>query len=210
MEHIEKRLAAARDCSGPRSGDEARSDKSPTRRGSFCVRASFVLVGMLVLLTGCKGLPTKGEKQSRQELKETTGTYRPNGQQPVLPVLSTNSSLEDFLTYAMLNQPAVEAAYYDWAASVERITTARSLPDPQFTFQMDIQNAISSIMPGLMGSIPWPGRLRAGAEAATADSRARFFAFRSAVLQSAFEVKRAYYQLHFLEEKIRVNHETLR
>src|SRR5213079_1713486 len=36
------------------------------------------------------------------------------------------------------------------------------------------------------------------------------FAFQSTVLESAFEVKRAYYQLYFQAEKIRVNQETLR
>jgi outer membrane protein, heavy metal efflux system len=60
-----------------------------------------------------------------------------------------------------------------------------------------------------MGSIPWPEKLRVGAQIASAESQAKFFAFQSAVLQSAFEVKRAYYQLYFLAEKIRVNQENL-
>ena len=122
-----------------------------------------------------------------------------------MPALTTDSSLSNYLTYALLNQPKVEAAYYDWRASIERITQARSLPDPQLTFQMDIQNIVTSIMPGLMGSIPWPDKLRVGAQIASAESQSKYFAFQSAVLQSAFEVKRAYYQLYFLAEKIRVN-----
>jgi outer membrane protein, heavy metal efflux system len=109
----------------------------------------------------------------------------------------------------MLNQPKVEAAFYDWQASIERITQARSLPDPQLTFQMDIQNIVTSIMPGLMAAVPWPAKLRAAAEAASAESQGKYFAFQSAVLASAFEFKRAYYQLYFLEEKIRVNKDTL-
>jgi len=126
-----------------------------------------------------------------------------------LPVLTPDSSLSNFLAYAMLNQPSVEAAYYDWAASVERITQARSLPDPQFTFQMDIQNVVTSIMPGLMGTLPWPDKLRAGGEVASLESQAKYFTFQSAVLQTAFDVKRTYYQLHFLDQKIRVNRDTL-
>ena len=74
---------------------------------------------------------------------------------------------------------------------------------------MDIQNIVTSIMPGLMGTIPWPDKLRVGANIASAQSRAKYFAFQSAVLASAFEVKRAYYQLYFLSEKTRVNQETL-
>jgi outer membrane protein TolC len=167
------------------------------------------LTAAVVLLPGCKGIPTKSERQSRADLKAVAQTYRPDGQKPVLPPLTASSSLSNYLAYALLNQPKVEAAYYDWAASIERITTARSLPDPQFTFQMDIQNVVTSIMPGLMGNIPWPDKLRVGANIASAQSRAKYFAFQSAVLASAFEVKRAYYQLYFLAEKIRVNQETL-
>ena len=87
----------------------------------------FALMAMLLAaFSGCKGTPTKGEKAARQELGTVSMTFRPEGKKPVLPELTTNSTLKDFLTYAMLNQPKVEAAYYDWAASVERITQARS------------------------------------------------------------------------------------
>ena len=98
----------------------------------------FCALAGAILLAGCKGFPVKGEKEARQQTKDVTDHYRPNGQKPPLPTLTTNSSLSDFLTYALLNQPKVEAAYFDWLASVERITVQRSLPDPQITFQMDI------------------------------------------------------------------------
>src|SRR5579883_3350046 len=160
-------------------------------------------------LSGCKGIPTPSEKAARYDLERVSAVYRPGGLPPVLPVLTSNSSLSNFIEFAFLNQPAVSAAYYDWVASVERITQARSFPDPQFAFQMDIQNVVTSVMPGLMGTLPWPGKLRAGADVASADSRAKYYAFQSAILQSAFEVKRTYYQLEFLSEKLRVNQDTL-
>ena len=167
----------------------------------------LALIG-LCLLAGCTGVPTRSEQEARRDLREVQQAFRPLDKVP-LPLVTTNSTLNELLSFAMLNQPKVAAAYFDWAASVERITTARSFPDPQLTFQMDIQNIVTSIMPGLMGSIPWPSRLRAGAEVASAESRAKYFNFQSAVLESAFAVKRAYYQLSFLAEKIRVNQETL-
>ncbi len=163
----------------------------------------------IVLLAGCNGIPTKSEKDARKQQRETTADFRPNGKPPILPTLSADSGLSNFLTYAALNHPTVEAAYYDWLASIERITQARSLPDPQFTFQMDIQNAVTSVMPGLMGAIPWPDKLRLGAAVASAESRAKFFAFQSAMLESAYAVKKAYYQLYFLNEKLRITHDNL-
>src|ERR1017187_7111940 len=168
-----------------------------------------LLLAMLVL-TGCKGISQPGEREARRKMSSVTSVYRPNGQPPALPALTTNSPLADFLTYAMLNQPQVEAAYYDWAAAVENVTVARSLPDPQLTFQADIENIVSSVMPGLMQSFPGPGKLRAQARAAAADSRGKYFAFESAVLQTAYAVKQGYYRLWFLDEKIRVDREMLR
>ena len=162
-----------------------------------------------LLLAGCQGISTEGERSARKDLRPVSNTFRPNRAERKLPVLTADSGLEDYLTFAMLNKPKVEAAFYEWAASVERITQARSLPDPQLTFQMDIQTIVTSIMPGLMGSIPWPGKFRIGAEIASAESQARYFAFQSAVFESAFEVKRAYYQVYFLAEKIRINGNTL-
>src|SRR5881392_3420185 len=100
----------------------------------------------------------------------------------------------------LLNQPKVEAAYFDWLSSIERITVQRSLPDPQLTFQMDIHDVVTSLMPGLMMSFPGAGKLRAAGALAAADSQGKYFAFRTASLESAYELKRAYYQLHFLDE----------
>jgi outer membrane protein TolC len=169
------------------------------------------VIGFAVLaLTGCKGIATHGEREARQQIGTVKAAYRPNDRRPALPDLTTNSSLGDFLTYAMLNQPQIEAAYYDWAASVENITVARSLPDPQLTFQADIVDVVSSVMPGLMQQFPGPGKLRAQARAAAADSRGKYFAFESAALQTAYAVKQGYYRLWFLEEKIRVDREMLR
>jgi outer membrane protein, heavy metal efflux system len=166
------------------------------------------LLGALVL-AGCKGTPVKGEKEARRQVQAVAGTYRPEGRKPALPELTSQSSLSNFLTYALLNQPRVEAAYFDWLASVERITVQRSLPDPQVTFQMDIQEVVTSLMPGLMMSFPGIGKLRAAGAVAAAASQGGYFAFKSASLESAFDVKRTYYRLYFLEEKIRVNRENL-
>ncbi len=173
-------------------------------------RSFIVVVLTLLALTGCKGIGTRGERETRQQAAMVKTAYRPNGQRLALPDLTTNSSLGDFLICAMLNQPQIEAAYYDWAASVENITVARSLPDPQFTFQLYIQDVITSVMPGLMAQIPWLGKLQAQAEAATAESQAKYFAFEGAVLQTAYAVKQGYYQLWFLDKKITVDREMLR
>ncbi len=162
-----------------------------------------------LLFAGCKGVPTPEESVARQEVAAVASVYRPEGQRPHLPELSAHSTLTDFLRYAMLSQPQIEAAYFNWLASVERITTERSLPDPRLTFESDIADIVKTVMPGLMQELPGPGKLRARANIASAGSQTRYFAFETAVLQTAFALKRAYYNLWFLDEKIRISQETL-
>lgn len=170
----------------------------------------LIVIALPLVLAGCSGVPTPGEREARNVSREVGNNFRPSGGRPDLPVLTADSNLTNFLRFAMFNQPQVEAKYYDWLASVEGITVARSLPDPKLTFQAYIQDVLTSLMPGLMQEFPGPGKLKAAARVAAAESQAKYFQFESAVLQTAFDVKRAYYQLWFLDEKIRINRENLK
>jgi len=142
-------------------------------------------------------------------MSAVTGRYRPVNQRTALPELTPDSSLSNFLTFALLNSPTVEATFYDWSASVENITVTRSLPDPQLTLQAYIQNVVTALMPGFAWSIPGPGKLKARARVAAAESQGKYFTFESAVLQAAFNLKRSYYQLGLLNEQLRLKRDSL-
>ncbi len=182
-----------------------------TRPGRAARRAALLITAAWIAsaASGCTGTPIASERAARADLEAVASRYRPDDQRPALPELTADSPLGDHLRYAMLSSPRVEAAYYDWAASVERITTARSLPDPRLTFEADIADTVMALMPGLMIDLPGPGKLRAAGDAAAAGSRALYFAFEAEVLGSALAVKTSYYRLHFLEESLRVERETL-
>lgn len=164
---------------------------------------------LVVALTGCRGLSKKSEREARQHLQTVTETYRPGGARPQLPRLTPDSGLSNYLAYALLNQPAIETAYHEWQAAVERITRERSLPDPQFGFQSDITDVVEMLMFGLSQQIPGPGKLKARAEVAGAMSEARYFAFENAVQQAAFDLKRSFYELFFLDEQIGITRKNL-
>lgn len=183
--------------------------KSVTHNNGFPVTLAASVFVAVLLLTGCVGVATEGEKRARKDQEAVGRLYRPDGDKPAMPQLDTNSPLQDFLLFAMLNQPQVEAAYYDWAASVRRITVERSLPDPRLTFQSDIANAVMAAVPGLMMDFPGPGKLKWAANVATAESEARYFVFENAILQTAFALKKSYYQLYFLNAKVSVNRDAL-
>jgi len=166
----------------------------------------LVLPGLAVVLlaAGCRGWPATGEKSARHDLASVS-----NRLQAPFPALPTNATLYEAVAFALRNQPQVAAAYADWAASVENITVARSLPDPQLTFELYAGDAVTSLMPGLTADLPGPGKLAARAAAASAESRAKYFQFESAALQAAFAVEKSFYPLHFLDAKLRVNRQTL-
>ena len=46
------------------------------------------------------------------------------------PELTEASGLADYLAYAALNNPSLEAAFNGWRAAVERVPQVRALPDP--------------------------------------------------------------------------------
>ncbi len=169
-----------------------------------CLLHFPLLVSLTALLTSCTGLQTDGEKAARADAEQVTKLYRPGEAKPVLPDLSSGPAVQEYLRYAMLNQPMVEEAYWEWLASVEKITTERSLPDPKLTFETDITDIVESVMPGLMVDLPGPGKLGARAEVATAESAAKYRAFEAAVLRSAAEFKATYYELYFLDRRLAV------
>lgn len=161
------------------------------------------------LLAACTGLQTPGELDSRGRVQAVLMKYRPAGTSPDLPRLRSGGSPDTFIRYAIYKHPRVEAAYYEWLASVEKITGERSLPDPTLTFQMDITEMIMAVMPGLMMNFPGPGKLRAAADVATAESGMKYFQFEADVLQVAYGFKKAWYDLQLVDERIRVNQEMI-
>src|SRR5688572_4888944 len=71
-----------------------------------------------LLLPGCTGISSPGERRSREDLRTVGDVYRPQHERPTMPMLRAESGLSEFPLFAILNQPQVEAAYYDCAASV--------------------------------------------------------------------------------------------
>lgn len=171
------------------------------------MKTSYLAV-LLILVTGCTGFSTPEERHARNQLEATSASYKPldSGQ---LPVIRETAPLQELMSIAVERSPQVRAAYFDWASAVEKITVERSLPDPRLTFESDIEDVVMSLMPGLMIDIPGPGKLRAMAAVAAAEAAAKFAEFRKAVLMSAADLKKSYYELQALEESIEINERNL-
>lgn len=180
-----------------------------TRKHILTTVGGIAALGGVLSLTGCVGRPLAAEKRARNQVAEVASQLGAPPSEVQLPPLTADSSHADALRYAVLKHPRVRAAYYEWARAVERITVERSLPDPVFVFEADVSDMIATLMPGLMLELPGSRKRALAAQAASAESEVKYHELEAQVQQVALGFKKAYYQLYFLEAKLRVNAESL-
>ncbi len=159
----------------------------------FPLPAALLAAG---LLAGCVSAPP-AERAARTQLNQVGAELRPGTAQPALPVLTAHSPPGEFVRYAVLNHPAVLAAYYDWRAAVEAIAPVRALPDPKLTLEANIADTLMTFMPGLMFDIMNTGKRDAMSREAAAMSEVTHRTFVTAVLRTAAEVRKAWVELAY-------------
>ena len=165
--------------------------------------SKFPLI-LLGLLGGCAGTATDAEQAARERMTEVGDQLRPAHDKPALPVLQAESPLDTYLVYAVLNHPAVEAAYYEWRATVEDIAPARSLPNPQFTFEADISDTLMTLMPGLMVDFITPGKRAAMGREAVAGSDVAYRDYVTTVMVTAAALRKVWIELAFVDQALRL------
>jgi len=157
-------------------------------------------VGSLALLVGCASPPAAPERSGHGP-SSMVGTESPPMRGP-LPSLTSDASAEDYVRFALLNHPAVAAAWHDWRAAQASIMPARALPDPQLTFQADIASTIMSLMPGVMFDLMAPGKRAAMGREAEAGALIARRQYEGTLVRVAAEARKALLELNFLDEAI--------
>lgn len=172
-------------------------------------KALAALTATGALFTGCTIAPSVGEKQTQTSVAQIGEVLRPVHGKPALPELTANSRLDDYMRFAVVNHPAVQAAYQDWRASVAAIAPTRALPDPQFTFEADIVDTLMTFMPGVMFDFMTPGKRRAMAREMTATSAVAYRSYVAEVLKAAANTRRAWIELAFINESMRLQESSI-
>ncbi len=169
---------------------------------------AFLAVTLLTLFqAGCANVRTTEEKTARRSLADIEATYRPQGKKPELPVLTAASTPADYLRFALLNHPRVEATYYDWRSAVAAIAPARALPDPQLTFQADITDTIMSLMPGLMFDVMASGKRAAMGREASIASENAYRVYAVTLVSTTAELRKAWVELAYIDEAVAIRHQ---
>lgn len=181
--------------------------------------ANVVTVGVLVwlMVSGCDSRDSRSDIVPYNQLSfasDDTGSVGADKELSSLPELTGDSGLSDYLAYAALNNPALEAAFNRWKSALEQIPQVKALPDPQFNYKYFIEEVETRVGPqrqsfGLSQAFPWFGKLDLQADIAKHGADAARQRYESAKLKLFFEVKDAYYEYYYLAKSITVTQENI-
>ncbi len=133
---------------------------------------------------------------------------------PRLPELTANSGLSDYLAYAALNNPGLEAAFNRWKAALDRVPQVKSLPDPRFNYKYFIEEVETRVGPqrqgfGISQLFPWFDKLDLRGDVAAQAANAARQRYEAVKLKLFFEVKDVYYEYYYLAKSIAITKENV-
>ncbi len=128
---------------------------------------------------------------------------------PVVNELGGPHPVDTYIRHALTQNPDIQAARKQVEATAFRVPQASSLQDPMLavtTFPEPVQTAAGQqeLLLNVSQKFPWFGKLRAQADVAefnTNVARALLAAVELSVIE---DVKRAYYELYFVQQSIRI------
>jgi outer membrane protein TolC len=132
----------------------------------------------------------------------------------VLPELDENANIDDYLEYAALNNPGLEAAFLNWQAALEAADAAGTLPDPRLSYGFFIREVETRVGPqrqrvGVAQRFPWIGTLQLRRDRAAKTAEARRLDYEALKLDLFGRVKRAYHEYGYLARAIEITGENV-
>jgi cobalt-zinc-cadmium efflux system outer membrane protein len=123
-------------------------------------------------------------------------------------------TLQDYLSYAALNNAGLKAAFEQWKAVLEQVPQAKALPDPKFTYGYFIKEVETRVGPqrqrfGVMQMFPWLGKIEAGTDAAAAAAKAARKRYDAKKLKLFYETRDTFYEYAYLARAVEIARENL-
>ena len=118
------------------------------------------------------------------------------------------------IAVALAHNPAVQAAFARWKATVHRAAQANQLPEPTLTIGAFARSVETRVGPqqarlGVQQALPWPTTLSAGQDAATAAAEAAHAQLDATALAVSRAVSDAYWTLWQLRDARRLHRDHL-
>ncbi len=127
---------------------------------------------------------------------------------------SQTDSLQYYLETAAKNNPTVLQRYAEYQASLQKVPQVGSLPDPELSLGIFLSpmeliggNQVADIR--LMQMFPWFGVLKNAKDEMSLMAKAKYELFRDAKLQVFFDVQRTWYDLHKVQQNIRISEKNI-
>ncbi len=125
-----------------------------------------------------------------------------------------SQSLNDYFLIAAENNSSLKASYKEYEAAIQKITQAKSLPDPQIGFGFYLSpngNPFfqENLRISLSQALPWLGTLKAEGDAYALEADALFHNFINERNYLYFEVSKIYYQLVKIKQLIDIENSNL-
>ena len=170
--------------------------------------AVVTVAGLALLLGGCTSASEREAFSEYRALSHQSYPLRRESQaEGELPQLTDQSQPSDYLAYAALNNPALEAAFNRWKAALERVPQARSLPDPRFTYRYFIEQVETRVGPQrqsfeLAQTFPWFGKLELRSDVALQAANAARQRYEAEKLKLFYRVKDAYCEYAYWSQAV--------
>jgi len=177
---------------------------------------TLLLAGMYALSLGCAAIQGGEALDRYKEYEDVSfGGEERSKTEDTVPVLSEDASLSEYLAYAALHNPELEAAFNRWKSALEKIPQVQSLPDPRFTYAYFIENVEMRVGPqrhriDLSQTFPWFGKLDLQGGIALEEANIQKQAFEKLKLNLFYRVKVVYYEYYLLSRSIRITEENLK
>ncbi len=125
---------------------------------------------------------------------------------------SNDELLSRFIDAAIYANPAIWESEHRWRAALQRIPQVTSLPDPMFAITQFIQSPETRVGPqetilSISQKFPWFGKLDAKGEIALREALAAAEQYQAQIRDVVSAVKRAYYDLAYLDAALRITRE---
>ena len=173
-----------------------------------------VKISLFLLIFGCSSIRANQNEAPSAIRPQTTDAFTQSDDIP-LPILNDDSTINDYLAYAALNNPKLKAAFEEWKTALYRIPQVRSLPDPKFNYAYFIREVETRVGAqeqkfGLSQKFPWFGKLRLKEDMAYEAAKSAEQRYEAEKLRLFYQVKNIYYEYYYLFRAIDITKKNMK
>ncbi len=131
------------------------------------------------------------------------------GKPPAVSKRKEKKSIEDLISIAFKNNPALSAAKNRWKAVIEKYPQVTSYDDPVFKYTYFVRKIETRVGPqrqkiGISQKIPFPGKLSLKGEIVSKEAEIAKLDFEKKARDIVTELKTAYFELVYIEKAIEI------